>query len=158
MKEPIYKAKAVKDEKLIEGNYFELHDDYSLNDNVFHCISPNPMWNNTDGGISEIDDYYVINPNTLCEYTGRKDSNGNKIYTNDVLTIELEYDSPTREYPPDYEYIQGIVKFDADNLQYIIHFAPEVGNDSEEINPLNEYQECKCWVKGNIFDLQEVEQ
>ena len=149
MKEPIYKAKTRKDGKWYEGNYFRLHED----EEILHCLAYNAMWNCTDGGISEIDDY-VIQPETLCEFTGLLDSFGNRVYLNDVLSVRFEYDSEMRDYPPDYVYESGIVGFDDSEMRYIIRFVSD-NNQYEEVIPLSEITDCEICVIENIFDTKE---
>ena len=91
-----------------------------------------------------------IDPETLCQFTGLKDKNGNKIWENDIVLL--------REEIQDYEW-KATVKFGNPNCEY---------NWGWQLVPIGECEMNKdillwidmeiasCEVVGNIFDNPEL--
>lgn len=74
MREILFKAKRIDNGKWIEGYYQKRYD---LLDNeehlIFHADS-HTVW-----------EYAEIVPETICQFTGLFDKNGNKIWENDII-------------------------------------------------------------------------
>ena len=101
---------------------------------------------------------YEINPDTICQYTGLTDKNGQKIWENDIVSNEWCFSRG-----------KSIVKFG----EYKDYHMPEryqCGNYGFFLEHMHQndfgvrkdilYFSCKCEVVGNIFDdadLLEVE-
>lgn len=129
MREILFRAKRIdydkfpKEEWWIEGNAF-VHDDGRTVD------------------ISTGTEKFSINkrviPETLCQYTGLKDKNGNKIWENDIVKHEISDTIGTvRWYQGDY--IGWCVD---DVVIYEQQFTDEMWDE--------------CEVIGNIFDNPEL--
>ena len=129
MREILFRAKRIdydkfpKEEWWIEGNAF-VHDDGRTVD------------------ISTGTEKFSINkrviPETLCQYTGLKDKNGNKIWENDIVKHEISDTIGTvRWYQGDY--IGWCVD---DVVIYEQQFTDEMRDE--------------CEVIGNIFDNPEL--
>jgi uncharacterized phage protein (TIGR01671 family) len=82
-----------------------------------------------------------IIPDTICQFTGLTDKNGNKIWENDILMAHLD-----ESYPEDVTYIT--VKWN-----FARFVAYEAGTDGEY---LDEFDLEHFEVVGNIFDNPEL--
>lgn len=82
-----------------------------------------------------------IIPDTICQFTGLTDKNGNKIWENDILMAHLD-----ESYPEDVTYIT--VKWN-----FAGFVAYESGTDGEY---LDEFDLEHFEVVGNIFDNPEL--
>ena len=105
----VYRPKEVGDYRV--SHYILVHDDYGFN------------WREID-----ID--------TLCQYTGLTDNNGNKIWENDIVEI------PTED-----EYFH--LKWEEDTARFVM-------SSNSFIVTFDNYWSHEVEVIGNIFDNQEL--
>ena len=87
-------------------------------------------------------DRYEIDPETVGQYTGLKDKNGNKILEGDIVQYQPEYAT---------EPIHSVVEYCADKFNYP---AFDLKNHDYEANGLQCAHEegVGCEVIGNIHD------
>ena len=89
-------------------------------------------------------DLYAIevDPSTICQCTGLKDNNGKLIWENDIMVAHLDDD-----YPEDETYIRI--------LWYESGFCSKE-KGSEDISPIDKFDQEHFEVCGNIFDNPEL--
>jgi hypothetical protein len=130
MREILFKAKRLDSGEWVEGHYVSHRG-------CCHFIIPLPF----GGYIAKDSTFYapgayMVDPSTVCEYTGLTDSDGKRVFDGDVLKF--------RDEPNDYEWI-GRVEFGNPNGSYtwgwqLVHMSgPEPNIDT------------LCW-----FDMEEV--
>ena len=149
MRENIYKAKGVGEDKnrWFFGNYLSwqettycFKEDYDKHpENTKHYI----VWDDImDWGLPNKHFRADINPDTLCQYVGRKDKNKHKIFEGDILKGERYIDyGQTGEFVP---YIT-VVEWNSDKCG----FEPFCSFDNYS------YDLSKCEIIGNIYDNTE---
>lgn len=147
MREIIFRAKRKnwrelpKEEWWVEGYYCHFMNE--------HCILPKNL--DADAALfGEQKVFVIIDSETLGQYTGLKDKNGNRIWENDIVLL--------REEIQDYEW-KATVKFGNPNCEY---------NWGWQLVPIGECDMNKdillwidmeiasCEVVGNIFDNPEL--
>ena len=138
MREILFRAKRIDNGEWIEGYVFELHPgQYVICDRKqYDRASTLPVW--------EFLRYctYEIDKRTLCQYTGLKDKNGNRIWENDIVSAWSEG-----------KYATGMVKQRIDGL-YIIYPAYQ-HNEFWGLCP-DKNRKTNVEVIGNVFDNQEL--
>lgn len=124
MKEALFKAKRIGDGKWVEGYYQKRYNKLGEVEHlIFHCES------------YEVWEYVEIDISTLCEYTGKNDNNGNKIWSNDI------------------------VKFDGCSNYAIFWDSDYCAFGScyySDFDHLSKYRNTTLEVVGNIFDNPEL--
>lgn len=126
-REILFRAKRVDSSKWIEGYYvkYESH----LNCDCYYGIVPTDA-----GGLYAV----RINPETLCQYIGLKDKNGNRIWENDIIKHKI---SDTI----------GTVKWYQED--YVGWCVDDIVIDEQQFT---DEMWCECEVIGNIFDNPEL--
>ncbi len=117
-----------------------------------HTLSPNePLdgtWiegylaDETDIHSPELEGEFLVDPKTVCQYTGLTDKNGRKIFEWDIVR---RTDLHNVKEPS-----IGFIEYDAENTAFLIHWT-DVSNDSATF-PWKD----KIEVIGNMFDNPEL--
>ena len=130
MREILFKAKRKDNGEWVEGYYQKRYDLLGNEEHLIFHADSYTVW-----------EYAEIDPETLCQFTGLCDKNGNKIWENDILMAHLD-----ESYPEDVTYIT--VKWN-----FAGFVAYEAGTDGEY---LDEFDLEHYEVVGNIFDNKEL--
>ena len=81
MREILFRAKRIDNGEWVEGFY---QNRFDVNEDIEHLI----FWRKS----YTVWEYAKIDPETLCQHTGLKDKNGNRIWENDIV------DTPYRRF------------------------------------------------------------
>lgn len=128
MREILFKAKRTDNGEWAEGYVVRKHGLYFIYDIV-----------NSESCRQNI---YEIDPETLCEFTGRCDKNKKRIWENDILMAHLD-----ESYPEDvtYETVEWGV------AGWVTHEANSIDREY-----LGEFDTEHYEVVGNVFDNPEL--
>ena len=136
MREILFKAKRICDGKWVEGYY--LRDQYhrSGKDIIFYRKDSDLFTIYTD----------IIDIETICQFTGLCDKNGNKIWENDIL----------KTWDDQYAQVKfGLYNTGFESGDYNQGFYVAFPKDSYYRHELGYW--CKeSYVRGNIFDNPEL--
>lgn len=130
MREILFKAKRKDNGEWIEGYYLKRYDLLGNEEHLIFHADSYTVW-----------EYAEIDPETLCEFTGRCDKNGKRIWENDILMAHLD-----ESHPEDvtYETVEWGV------AEWVTHEANSVDRQY-----LDEFDLKHFEVVGNIFDNKE---
>ncbi|HJA91933.1 MAG TPA: hypothetical protein H9717_02240 [Candidatus Eisenbergiella merdipullorum] len=137
MREILFKAKRIDNGKWVEGNIIYSADAAEGYEAIIIPIEKSNMYADEHDKNIGFEKWYKVNHETLCQYTGLEDKNGNRIWENDIVSGKFNY-----------EKIIGSVNYGS-NAQYYIERKGLYGiylDNSED------------WldVVGNIFDNPEL--
>ena len=130
MREILYKAKRISNGEWAEGFYVKTSE-------ASYIVKPYKKSSILgEGTIIEVDE------NTVCQYTGMTDKNGQKIWENDIMVAHLD-----ENYPEDETYEQVI--------WHESGFCTMEKNSTDR-EPLDGFDTRYFAVCGNIFDNAEL--
>lgn len=152
-REILFKAKRLSDGKWVEGYYIYhikrticVFGDSVKPEDEQHVIMQDGF---SDWNMPRDTVHYDIDPKTLCQYTGLKDKNGNKIWENDIVCTpyldpifgDMINDTILKDYTWNVTFTDGC--FCVENEDRIIVLRCFTNGKNVE-------------VLGNIFDNQEI--
>lgn len=150
MREILFRAKRIDNGEWVEGQYaYILNPLTESGEPIKHLIC-----NGTNIFNDEID------PETLCQYTGLTDKNGNRIWENDIVSCEHEKypdDNPSEVYPLLPESIKYTRNYAVEFINTGSSYGYRLRNKSIHFMLTgNVIQNHKIEVVGNIFDNPEL--
>ena len=131
MREILFKAKRKDNGKWFEGYYQKRYDLLGNEEHLIFHADSYTVW-----------EYAEVDPETLCEFTGRCGKNGKRIWENDILMAHLD------EYYPEnatYETVECGV------AGWVTHEAGCADREYLDKFDLEHFE-----VIGNIFDNKEL--
>lgn len=130
-REILFKAKKINNGEWVEGALFPMDDGtYRI---ATSCLD------DSDPDLLSMVCAYTVNPDTICQYTGLTDENGNRIWENDIVTVPDEEDFCA-------------IKWDTEKAEFVFWM-----NELELIvADFNFYSCTDVTVIGNIFDNPEL--
>ena len=129
----LFKAKFDDSDRWVKGQLVEVNDTYLIIPN--HAIKILTGWFSASNIIE-------VKKDTICQCTGLKDKNGKLIWENDIMVAHLD-----DAYPEDETYIRI--------LWYESGFCSKE-KGSEDISPIDKFDQEHFEVCGNIFDNTEL--
>lgn len=160
MREILFKAKAInRDKGYHKSNYKNGDWVYGLITRMYDDRFKNlPAEMTDENGVSRIE----IDHNTLCQYTGLTDKNGNKIWENDIVKQSF-YKIVNFEFVEELSgcEIGGVVIIPTKGtcmknpLQYL-EVNGEIEKNFEKTKMYKGVCQYRCEVIGNIFDNPEL--
>lgn len=126
-KENLFKAKRKDNDEWVEGSLLVLDDGCCR-------IATSCLVGDVENILTVC--AYDVDPDTVCQYTGLTDKNGNKIWENDVVQV-----------PREDEYFR--IEWDEDTASYVM-------NSNTLTVTFGNYWSHEVEVIGNIFDNPEL--
>lgn len=160
MREILFKAKRLDNGEWVEGHLLKYDDNKAR-----ICESKTDIFcYEKDESIIQTVAHYV-DPETICQYTGLKDSKDNKVFEGDIIKYADRYDHEcyveSLEAPEEYEGCDYSDIFTTDKVVYGTFYsypAFDLDNHNFECNALSELNngDWRYEVIGNIFDNPEL--
>lgn len=136
MREILLKAKRKNNGEWVEGCYAESKGKTFIGIDISISIDEFEVF------CTPIIRWIEVDPETLCQFTGRCDKNGKKIWENDILMAHLD-----KSYPEDATY---------ETVEWNINGWGTRENGSMDREYLGEFDLEHYEVVGNIFDNKEL--
>ena len=135
MREILFRGKTIGSGEWVEGYYYKAKYCRTDDELCDYITVPHPKEYN------EPSSHYIVNPDTVGQYTGLKDKNGTKIFEGDIVDVlyDVNYIGVATERIGVFEVVHnGCFMGQKGNVRY--HFIPS----------------DKCTVIGNIYDNPEL--
>lgn len=135
----LYRAKRIDNGVWVEGILIHAKKDYYICENPYECMNEYSSLNGQSYGFGG---FKLVDPSTICQCTGLKDKNGKLIWENDIMVAHLD-----DRFPEDATYTRVVWNNNG-------FCTKEQG--SEDISPLDKFDQEYFEVCGNLFDNPEL--
>lgn len=160
MREILFRAKRTDNGEWVEGNVIHSYDADEEYKAIIIPVKSSDMYTDTDDNDIGFETWNKVNPETLCQYTGLKDKNGNRIWENDIVSCEHEKypeDNPQEVYPLLPEAIKYKRNYAVEFINTGSSYGYRLRNKSIHFMIAgNVIYNHKIEVIGNIFDNPEL--
>ena len=136
MREILFRAKRIADGEWVEGYYAMMGKGNLIRHYIVQNCALTGLFEDPEDNMYFND--VEIDPETICQYTGLKDKNGNRIWENDIIKHEISDTIGTVKWYQE-DYVGWCVD---DTIIDEQQFTDEMWNE--------------CEVIGNIFDNPEL--
>lgn len=139
----LFKAKRLDDGEWVQGNLIQSCDATDGWESIIIPVKNSNMFTKHIGhgyGNLGFENWYRVNPSTICQCTGLKDKNGKLIWENDIVKYRV-YQRTEQLYKVIYDYEEG---------------SWSLGCNSEPLYSIGGANSEKCEVVGNAFDNPEL--
>lgn len=145
MREILFRAKQIDDGEWVEGYYAMMGVDSLIRHYIVQNCAVTKLFKNPEDNMYFND--VEIDPETLCQYTGMVDKNGNRIWENDIVKCNKRKDG--------FEFYKVLWRkyyadFGVEPLEFGIQYPIGLGENEQDIKG------CNYEVIGNIFDNPEL--
>lgn len=144
MREILFKAKRIDNWEWVVGNLIYSEDAEEGWETIIIPTFDSHMF--TKGGAKGnlgFENWYRVDKDTICQYTGLTDKNGNKIWENDVV-----------ECKNDESHFQSQIEWDKSYCGFILQDSDTSAVGLDAITKCGIYKDVQ--VIGNIFDNPEL--
>ena len=146
MREILFKAKTmIKKHKNNGFNNVWVEGDLIENQGEYY-IHPKANSVNVEGELGKLIVMHEVQPNTVCQYTGLKDKNGNKIWENDIVKCYADTD----DLGNDLYFFYKVIWHES----YHCWWLSDIHTLEDEY--LHQFNPSDIEVIGNIFDNPEL--
>lgn len=139
----LFRAKRIDNGKWVQGNLIQSCDATDGWETIIIPITNSNMFTKhikRGYGNLGFENWYRVDPSTICQCTGLKDKNSKLIWENDIVKYRV-YQRTEQLYKVIYDYEEG---------------SWSLGCNSEPLYSIGRANSEKCEVVGNAFDNPEL--
>ena len=155
MREILFRGKRIDNGEWAEGFYYKAKYYRTDNELCDYITIPHPE------DYFKSSDHFLVNPETVGQYTGLTDKNGKKIFEGDIVRTQPFSDRPYSSKAKFKQHI-GVVEYRVRHFKNSLYEQDYESDWAVDIKDYGKYTCCdwsaffKCEVIGNIHDNPEL--